>query len=197
MNEMIKKFNDKLPGYAIGGLSGGESKDEFWRIVHLCTKYLPKNKPRYCMGVGYPLDLIVCISLGVDMFDCVYPCRTARFGTALTTKYGELQLKKNKFKFDTNVIDENCNCMTCKNGNGYTRAYLHQIVGNKNSNSPQLITTHNITYLCNLMNNARNAIMNNKFESFVKQFMSQMFKNGVETYPKWAMDAFNAVGIKW
>lgn len=194
LTEMIKKFDDKLPGYAIGGLSGGESKDEFWRTVHLCTKYLPKNKPRYCMGVGYPLDLIVCVSLGVDMFDCVYPCRTARFGTALTD-YGELQLKKKNFKFDYNVIDKNCKCKTCNLGNGYTRAYLYQIVGKKDSNSAQLITMHNITYLCNLMERVRNAIMNNKFEIFVKEFMNKMFKNGVSTYPKWAVDAFKCVGI--
>lgn len=67
-----------LPGYAIGGLSGGESKDLFWRVVAQCTAALPANKPRYLMGVGYPVDLVVCVALGVDMFDCVFPTRTAR-----------------------------------------------------------------------------------------------------------------------
>ncbi|EKX51466.1 hypothetical protein GUITHDRAFT_85003 [Guillardia theta CCMP2712] len=80
-HELIKR---NLPGYAIGGLSGGEAKDEFWKVVLCCTKLLPPNKPRYCMGVGYPIDLVVCVALGVDMFDCVYPARTARFGVALT-----------------------------------------------------------------------------------------------------------------
>lgn len=77
---MIKR---DLPGYAIGGLSGGESKDLFWRMVHLSTDHLPADKPRYLMGVGFAVDLVVCSALGVDMFDCVFPTRTARFGGAL------------------------------------------------------------------------------------------------------------------
>ena len=89
--EMIKR---DLPGYAIGGLSGGEAKHEFWRVVEQCTRPgagLPEQKPRYLMGVGYPLDIVICVALGVDMFDCVYPCRTARFGTALV-RSGQLRL---------------------------------------------------------------------------------------------------------
>ena len=82
-----------LPGYAIGGLSGGEKKDEFWRTVHYTAGLMEINKPRYLMGVGYPEDLIMCVCLGVDMFDCVYPTRTARFGTAFTKK-GDINLKK-------------------------------------------------------------------------------------------------------
>ncbi|ETV99775.1 queuine tRNA-ribosyltransferase, variant [Aphanomyces invadans] len=75
-----------LPGYAIGGLAGGEDKTSFWTVVALCAERLPANKPRYLMGVGYPVDLVVCSALGVDMFDCVYPTRTGRFGTAITPK---------------------------------------------------------------------------------------------------------------
>eukprot|EP00494_Astrolonche_serrata_P024501 UN24760 len=99
LDEFIKRSDD-LPGYAIGGLAGGESKDDFIRVVYQCTSKLPKNKPRYCMGIGFPLDLVVCSALGVDMFDCVYPCRTARFGTALIPE-GKLliskELCKNRF----------------------------------------------------------------------------------------------------
>ena len=96
---MIKR---DLPGYAIGGLSGGEAKGEFWRVVEQCTRPgagLPENKPRYLMGVGYPLDIVICVALGVDMFDCVYPCRTARFGTALV-RSGQLRLTSAEFASD-------------------------------------------------------------------------------------------------
>eukprot|EP00438_Fugacium_kawagutii_P006220 Skav219208 [mRNA] locus=scaffold537:178168:178491:+ [translate_table: standard] len=96
---MIKR---DLPGYAIGGLSGGEAKGEFWRVVEQCTRPgagLPEQKPRYLMGVGYPLDIVVCVALGVDMFDCVYPCRTARFGTALV-RSGQLRLTSAEFAND-------------------------------------------------------------------------------------------------
>ena len=76
--EGFRRRDHKIPGYAIGGLAGGESKDDFWRVVHQCCSALPPNKPRYLMGVGYPLDLVVCTALGVDMYDCVYPTRVAR-----------------------------------------------------------------------------------------------------------------------
>jgi len=76
--EGFRRRDDKIPGYAIGGLAGGESKDDFWKVVSQCCKSLPTNKPRYLMGVGYPVDLVVCTALGVDMYDCVYPTRTAR-----------------------------------------------------------------------------------------------------------------------
>jgi len=85
MNQFSKQ-NESLNGYAIGVLVGGEQKKSFWSIVYQCTCKLPKNKPRYCMGVGFPIDLIICSSLGIDMFDCVYPCRTARFGTVLVSQ---------------------------------------------------------------------------------------------------------------
>lgn len=103
-----------LPGYAIGGLSGGEEKDKFWRIVNLCTDKLPQDKPIYCMGVGYALDLVVCVALGVDMFDCVFPTRTARFGSALT-RFGSMNLTMKKYETDFRPIDEECGCIACKN----------------------------------------------------------------------------------
>lgn len=90
--------------YAIGGLAGDEMKSDFWRIVNLCTDILPKDKPRYLMGVGYPVDLVVCSCLGVDMFDCVFSTRTARFGTAFT-KNGFLRIKGNSFLTDFSPLD--------------------------------------------------------------------------------------------
>lgn len=86
-------------GYAIGGLAGGEAKSDFFKIVRYCCEYLPKNKPRYLMGVGYPVDIALCAGLGVDMFDCVFPTRTARFGTAFTSK-GEIKLKSKIYAKD-------------------------------------------------------------------------------------------------
>ena len=109
IEEMVKR---DLPGYAIGGLSGGEDKDQFWRIVLHCTRLLPRDKPIYCMGVGYAIDLVVCVALGVDMFDCVFPTRTARFGTALT-KYGGIHLKNKKYASDFTPIEPDCECLTC------------------------------------------------------------------------------------
>jgi queuine tRNA-ribosyltransferase catalytic subunit len=121
LEELIKR---DLPGYAIGGLSGGEAKDDFWKIVNQCTDELPKNKPRYCMGVGYPVDLVVCVALGVDMFDCVYPSRTARFGTALVPS-GTMKLKTSQFQEDFEPIDSSIDSFINKH---YTRSFMNTIV---------------------------------------------------------------------
>lgn len=105
-----------LPGYAIGGLAGGEDKDSFWRVVAQCTALLPEDKPRYVMGVGYPLDIVVCSALGADLYDCVYPTRTARFGTALIPE-GVLKLKHKAMAEDTRPIDPTCSCMVFESWN--------------------------------------------------------------------------------
>ena len=101
-----------LNGYAIGGLAGGEDKDDFWRTVKVCTDLLPDNKPRYVMGIGYAEDLMVCSLLGADMFDCVFATRTARFGSAFS-KYGMIKLKKQEYANDFGPISEDCKCYTC------------------------------------------------------------------------------------
>lgn len=164
--EMSKR---KVAGFAIGGLSGGEKKDDFWQVVSLCCSAkegLPANKPRYCMGVGHPLDIIVCIALGVDMFDCVYPCRTARFGTALTTT-GLLSLRSKDFAADLRPLDADCSCRTCR---GYTRAYLHTVAG-REAVGATLISLHNIAFLISLTRRARNAIRFGTFHRFVRTFV--------------------------
>lgn len=120
--EMVKI---DAPGYAIGGLSGGENKLDFIRVVAHTANLLPKNKPRYLMGVGFPVDLLICASLGVDMFDCVYPTRTARFGTAFTRR-GNVKLKKEICCLDLSPIEDGCRCETCLN---YSRAFIHGIIG--------------------------------------------------------------------
>ncbi|CEL96737.1 unnamed protein product [Vitrella brassicaformis CCMP3155] len=162
-----------LPGYAIGGLSGGEEKDVFWRIVEQCTRPesgLPATKPRYLMGVGYPVDIVVCVALGVDMFDCVYPCRTARFGTAMVT-HGLMRLKQREYAGDFRPIDEGCECYTCKN---YTRAFLHSIV-TKEATACHLVTLHNLHYMKALMTSMRKAILNDTFPDFVRTFLKHHF----------------------
>jgi queuine tRNA-ribosyltransferase catalytic subunit len=126
--EMVKR---NLPGYAIGGMSGGESKEDFWKTVKLCCELLPKDKPRYVMGIGYAEDLMVAALLGADMFDCVFATRTARFGSAFT-KHGMLKLKKDAMVEDFGPISEGCTCYACKN---YTRSYINRLVKDNTDNS--------------------------------------------------------------
>lgn len=175
-------------GFAIGGLSGGESKHEFWRTVHTCTDLLPNNKPRYLMGVGFASDLVVCVALGVDMFDCVFPTRTARFGCALVDS-GQLNLKQQKYALDVRPIDENCHCSTCKM---YTRSYLHHIATVEPVAS-SLLSIHNVAYQLRLMNGMREAIKRDEFPQFVKEFMKKHF--GGDPIPEWIIDALKAVKI--
>lgn len=179
-----------FPGYAIGGLSGGESKEEFWRTVDLCTDYLPPNKPRYLMGVGYPVDLVMCVALGVDMFDCVYPTRTARFGTAMTSS-GNLILRNAPYATDFGPIDRECTCPVCTNS-AYTRAYLHTIAG-RESVGCALLSIHNISFQMQLMAKVRRAIEEGSFEGFVRDFMRRY--HGDSPIPEWCNHVMEKVGI--
>jgi queuine tRNA-ribosyltransferase len=185
LKEMIQR---NCVGYAIGGLSGGEAKDDFWRVVALCARELPKDKPRYCMGVGYPEDILVCIALGVDMFDCVYPCRTARFGTVLTST-GTLHLPQKQFATDPNPIDPLCPCKICAQ---YSRAYLHQIAG-KEGTGATLLSYHNVAYLLHLARSARVAILENRFPAFVSDFFGRYYPKA--DYPRWVVEALQSVDI--
>ncbi|KAG6784305.1 hypothetical protein POTOM_009996 [Populus tomentosa] len=150
-----------LPGYAIGGLAGGEDKDSFWRVVAQCTALLPEDKPRYVMGVGYPLDIVVCSALGADLYDCVYPTRTARFGTALIPE-GVLKLKHKAMAEDTRPIDPTCSCMVCKN---YTRAYIHCLV-TKDAMGSQLLSYHNLHYMLQLSRDLHSSIIEERFPEY-------------------------------
>ena len=185
--EELKKRD--LAGYAIGGLSGGEEKSCFWRMVELSTRILPLEKPRYLMGVGYAVDLVVCCALGCDMFDCVFPTRTARFGTALVAT-GCLNLKNKGFRFDFEPIDADCPCSTCRN---HSRAYLHALFGSKESTACHLLTIHNVAYQLNLMESLRKSILEKRFPRFVEDFMTTMYPS--KDYPDWVVDALAAVNI--
>lgn len=135
--DMMSKRN--LPGYAIGGLAGGEDKEDFWRTVKVCTDLLPDDKPRYVMGIGYAEDLVVCSLLGADMFDCVFATRTARFGSAFT-KYGMIKVKNQRYIDDFLPISEDCKCYTCQN---YTRSYLYHTF-KVDQSCLHLISLHNV-----------------------------------------------------
>ncbi|XP_029054169.1 queuine tRNA-ribosyltransferase catalytic subunit isoform X2 [Osmia bicornis bicornis] len=184
-NQLIKR---KVNGYAVGGLSGGESKDEFWKMVHLTTNILPKNKPRYLMGVGFAIDLIICSALGIDMFDCVFPTRTARFGCALV-QTGQLNLKQIQYCKDTRPIDESCECNTCKT---YTRAYLHHIVTVETA-ACHLLSVHNIAFQMKLMQNIRQSINEQRFPEFIQVYMLNIYPD--KKYPSWIIDVLKAVNV--
>ena len=186
--------DDKIPGYAIGGLAGGESKDHFWKVVDQCCKALPDDKPRYLMGVGYPLDLVVCTALGVDMYDCVYPTRTARFGVALVPT-GTIRLKSNEYSNDDTVIMDGCQCQACSNG--YAKSQLHIMLKRGNPLATTLMTHHNIAYMMVLVRGMRKAIMEDRYEEYVNDFLRGYYvcSEQKEEVPQWVRDALDAAGI--
>lgn len=153
-------------GYAIGGLSVGESKQEMKLILDNLTHKMPENKPRYLMGVGKPEDLVESVRRGIDMFDCVMPTRNARNGH-LFTRTGVVRLRNSPNKKDSGPIDENCGCYTCRN---YSRAYLHHMDKCGEMFGAELATIHNLHYYQDLMQGLRNAIENGTFDNFVKEF---------------------------
>ena len=153
-------------GYAIGGVAIGEEKDITYQMIDDSIKYLPEDKARYLMGVGEPLDMLESIYRGVDMFDCVLPTRLARHGNAFTP-YGKINLKNAKYKEDFHPIDEDCDCYTCKN---YTKSYIRHLITSKESLGGRLLSIHNIRFLIKLMEDAREAICNNNYEEFKKNF---------------------------
>lgn len=153
-------------GYAIGGLSVGEPKDDRDRVLEVTTPLLPENKPRYLMGVGKPEDIIESVKRGVDMFDCVIPTRNARNGF-LFTRHGELKLRNSKHQNDTGPIDPDCNCYTCQH---YSRSYLRHLDKCKEMLGAHLNTIHNLHYYQELMQGIRKSIEEDRFDEFVKEF---------------------------
>jgi queuine tRNA-ribosyltransferase len=156
-----------LPGYAVGGVSVGEPKDEMLRIMAHTPHRLPAHKPRYLMGVGTPEDLVEGVACGVDMFDCVMPTRNARNGH-LFTRFGDLKLRNARFKSDERPIDESCGCHAC--AGGFSRAYLHHLERCGEMLAPMLASIHNLHYYLNLMAEVRQALDAGRFEAFRKQF---------------------------
>ncbi|KAK6214481.1 putative ATP-dependent helicase IRC3 [Pestalotiopsis sp. IQ-011] len=183
------------PGIAIGGLSGGEAKADFCRVVATCTELLPELKPRYVMGIGYPEDLVVCVALGADMFDCVWPTRTARFGNAIT-KHGVLNIKNSKYALDFGPLEEGCGCICCRAGEGgikVTRAFVHHNTG-KETVAAHLLSIHNVWYQLHLMEDVRNAVIEDRYPAFLRQFFAYLYANKTD-YPDWAVEALRGVGV--
>jgi queuine tRNA-ribosyltransferase len=155
-----------LPGYAVGGVSVGEPKDEMLRIMAHTPHRLPPHRPRYLMGVGTPEDLVDGVAAGVDMFDCVMPTRNARNGH-LFTRFGDLRLRNSRYKTDERPVDESCTCHCCHN---FSRAYLHHLDRCGEMLGPMLTSIHNLHYYLNLMREVREALEAGRFAAFVAQF---------------------------
>ena len=156
-------------GYAIGGLSVGEPKEDMLRILAHTAPKMPPHKPRYLMGVGTPEDLVAAVSKGVDMFDCVMPTRNARNGW-LFTQYGDVKIKNASYKSDTRPLDADCSCYTCRN---FTRSYLHHLHRTGEILGARLNTIHNLHYYQQLMAAMRAAIENAGFEAFKQDFTTK------------------------
>jgi queuine tRNA-ribosyltransferase len=158
-----------FPGYAIGGLSVGESKQEMYNILDMTDDLLPSGKPRYLMGVGAPEDLVEGVMRGVDMFDCVLPTRLARHGTAFTHQ-GKIVVRNAVYAQDFYPLDEECDCYVCRN---YTRAYLRHLIKAGEILGLRLLSYHNIYFLVKLMENIKSAIKNGQTEAFYNNFINQ------------------------
>jgi queuine tRNA-ribosyltransferase len=168
-----------FPGYAVGGVSVGEPKEEMLHIMAHTPHRLPAHKPRYLMGVGTPEDLVEGVRCGVDMFDCVMPTRNARNGT-LFTRYGDLKLRNARHKADPQPIDPSCSCHACAGTSGvswndggregFSRAYMHHLDRCGEMLGPMLATIHNLHYYLNLMQEVRDALDAGDFAGFVVRF---------------------------
>ena len=164
----IETVKMDFDGYSIGGVANdGESKEDMYKAIDYSIPYLPKNKVRYLMGVGDPIDIIEGVIRGVDIFDCVEPTRIARHGQAFT-RNGKLHLKNNKFKEDFTPIEEGCDCYACKN---YTKAYIRHLLSVKESLGGSLLSIHNIRFLIKLTEDLRKAIDEDKLLEFKEEFI--------------------------
>ena len=159
-------------GYAIGGLSVGEPKEEMMATLDVIHNKMPEDKPRYLMGVGTPEDLVEAVRRGIDMFDCVMPTRNARNGHLFTT-FGVVKIRNSQYEFDNKPLDESCGCYTCQN---YSRAYLRHLDKCKKMLGSRLNTIHNLYYYLSLMQGLRDAIEKQELDIFVSQFYQQRDK---------------------
>ncbi len=161
--------NIGFDGYAIGGLSVGEPKEEMLKVLEVMQPLMPEDKPRYLMGVGTPADLLEGVRRGVDMFDCVMPTRNARNGHLFTSR-GVIKLRNSRHKRSTLPLDENCGCYTCSN---FSRAYLHHLDKCNEILGSQLNTIHNLHYYQQHMANIRAAIEGAKLEAYAEQYYAE------------------------
>ncbi|MDR2008530.1 MAG: tRNA guanosine(34) transglycosylase Tgt [Alphaproteobacteria bacterium] len=164
----LNEFN--FEGYAIGGLAIGEPQESMFEVISYTEPLLPKNKPRYLMGVGRPSDILGAIELGVDMFDCVIPTRMGRNARAFT-HYGEINIRNSKHRLDGGTLDVDCDCYTCKT---YSRAYLHHLFKVGEMLGAMLLTYHNLYFYHSMIKKARAAIEENRFSEFKREFLVRL-----------------------
>lgn len=173
--EELVKMN--FPGYSIGGTSVGETKTTMYKMIDYSIKYLPKDKPRYLMGVGSVDAILEGVLRGVDMFDCVLPTRIARHGT-LMTSVGRLNIRNLKYEKDFRPLDEECDCYTCKN---YTRAYLRHLIRCNEGLGMRLLSIHNLRFLIHLMEQIKEAIKADRFGDFKKDYFERYGLNEIDS----------------
>lgn len=154
-----------LDGYALGGLAVGETAEEMYHIIEVTEPYMPKDKPRYLMGVGTPINILECVDRGIDFFDCVMPSRNARHGNLFTSS-GLLNLNNQKFLYDDRPIDEECGCEVCRN---YSRAYIRHLFKAREMLGMRLSVLHNLYFYNNLMEEIRKAIEEGRYSQFKKE----------------------------
>jgi queuine tRNA-ribosyltransferase len=157
----------EFDGIAVGGLSVGEERDKTIDILNYTMDFLDNNKPRYFMGLGDPKGIVEAVESGIDMFDCVMPTRISRNGSAFT-KNGRINIKNKKYTCDYTPIDEECSCYTCRN---YTKSYIRHLFRNKEILSSILLTIHNLHFIFNLVNKARENILSGTFKDFKRKFL--------------------------
>jgi queuine tRNA-ribosyltransferase len=160
--------NTGFDGYALGGLSVGEPKEDMLNITSFTTALLPDDKPRYLMGAGMPEDIVTCVDFGIDMFDCVIPTRCARHGL-LFTNHEKVVIKHAQYRDDDSPLDSSCDCYTCRN---YSRAYLRHLYMAKEILAMVLNTIHNVRYFMHLMDRIRAAIRDDKYTEFKNYFLT-------------------------
>ena len=158
--------NIEFDGYALGGLAVGEGQEAMFSCLDFAPEQLPRDKPRYLMGVGKPDDIVGAVQRGVDMFDCVLPSRSGRTGQA-QTRMGQINLRNARHKDDPRPLDAECSCPTCQQ---YSRAYLHHVIKSQEIIGSMLLTWHNLHYYQELMQNLRNAIAGGSLDVFVAKF---------------------------
>ncbi|MGE5416439.1 MAG: tRNA guanosine(34) transglycosylase Tgt [Acidobacteriota bacterium] len=165
-----------FPGYAVGGLSVGEPKEDMYRILDMVDDMLPEDKPRYLMGVGTPEDLLEGVARGIDMFDCVMPTRLARHGTAYTAT-GKITVRNAKYAEDFGPLDPHCECKVCRN---YSRAYLRHLVKSSEILGLILLSYHNVYFLVKLMRDIRQSLAEDSFTVFYEDFLGKYLSKSIK-----------------
>ena len=164
----ISEFD--LPGYALGGLAVGESHEEMYYVIEETAPFLPKDKPRYLMGVGTPANILEAVDRGIDFFDCVYPSRNGRHGH-LYTKYGKINLFNAKYELDDRPIEEGCQCPACRR---YSRAYIRHLLKAKEMLGMRLCVLHNLYFYNHMMEDIRTALDEGRFTEYKKEMLESM-----------------------